>query len=87
MTTISLAIIFCTALFFSILFGTIRNINIGLLGMLTAFFIGCVLLKLNPTVILSLFPVKLLFITMSTTFFFGFAIENGTISSVADQWC
>lgn len=85
MTTISLAIILCTALVFSILFGTIRNINIGLLGMLAAFFIGCGLLNLNPTVILSLFPVKLLFITMSTTFFFGFAIENGTISSVADQ--
>ena len=65
--------------------GTVKKINIGVVGIVFAYIIGCMILKMRPADLIQMFPLKILFITMATTMFFGYALENGTINVLADH--
>ncbi|MCI8889078.1 MAG: hypothetical protein HFG70_13485 [Hungatella sp.] len=47
-----------------------------------AYVIGCGVLKLPPSKILGFMPVSTMFNMFAITFFFGFAIENGTLAAL-----
>lgn len=73
------------AVFVSIIYGYKTNRNIAPLALSFSFFIGQGLLGLNAKELLSLLPIQILFNVLSITFFFGFAIENGTLSTVTSK--
>lgn len=85
MSTVAIALLLCVAIVLAIVIGTLKKVNIGVLGMVFAYIIGCLILKLSPMELIAMFPLKILFITMSTTLFFGFAVENGTVNALADH--
>lgn len=74
------------------LLGTLRNINLGILGLAGAFLVGYKLPAFNEggtdplDFIFAGFPVDLMFALMGLTYLFGFAQHNGTISLLLN-WC
>ncbi|KAA9393800.1 hypothetical protein FCK90_10275 [Kocuria coralli] len=64
------------------LVGTIRNVNMGLLGLVAAFLVGLFAVGMDLDGILAGFPLDLMFALMGLTFLFGFAQQNGTIDLV-----
>ena len=64
------------------LIGTIRNVNMGLLGLVAAFLVGLFAVGMDLDDIVAGFPLDLMFALMGLTFMFGFAQQNGTIDLV-----
>ena len=50
-----------------------------------AYLIGCFILKLSINDVVGLFPVKILFLMFSVCFFYGYAIQNGTLQIIASH--
>ncbi|WP_394281468.1 SLC13 family permease [Corynebacterium sp.] len=75
-----------TALVLAVIFvvGTVRHINIGILGMIGAFFVGLYVYPVNEALdeVFGQFPVGLAFSLIGLTFLFGFAQINGTIDII-----
>ena len=69
----------------SIIYGYKTQKNIAPPAVTFAFLIGCGVLQLKPKEILSFLPVSILFNVLAITFFFGFAIENGTLAAVTGK--
>ncbi|CAN5410215.1 SLC13 family permease [soil metagenome] len=61
------------------LIGTVRNVNLGVLGLVAAFAVGLLVVHMSTDDILAGFPVDLLMALMGLTFLFGFAQQNGSI--------
>jgi di/tricarboxylate transporter len=59
------------------------KINIGLFGILFGYLIGAFVLQMKVKAIVALWPTKLFFMIMAITFFYGFAISNGTLEKIA----
>lgn len=59
--------------------------NIGALGILGAFVLGSWLGGESLTTVIGYWPVSVMFIIIVTSFFFGFANQNGTLSALADR--
>jgi len=59
------------------------GINAGVLGFAVAWIVGGWLGKLSTTAIVGYWPTSVMFITISTTLFFGVARENGTLQVLA----
>lgn len=74
-----LTIIVLAAIF---LIGTMRNINMGLLGLVAAFLVGLFAVGMELDDVFAGFPLDLMFPLMGLTFMFGFAQQNGTIDLV-----
>ncbi|MCP3427017.1 hypothetical protein NBM05_13605 [Rothia sp. AR01] len=64
------------------LIGTIRNVNMGLLGLVAAFLVGLFAVGMDLDDVIAGFPLDLMFALMGLTFLFGFAQQNGTIDLV-----
>ncbi|WP_129658702.1 SLC13 family permease [Rothia halotolerans] len=64
------------------LIGTIRNVNMGLLGLVAAFLVGLFAVGMDLEDVFAGFPLDLMFALMGLTFMFGFAQQNGTIDLV-----
>lgn len=75
-TVLSLCIL---AIIVSIAIGFKWNIHVGFMAMVFAFPLGIFGLGLNVNKILAFWPTNILFIMIVTTFFYGFAIHNGTM--------
>ena len=71
------------AIFLSIALGYVLNINIGLFAMGFAYLIGAFVLEYRVRDIVAMWPTNLFFVIMAITFFYGFAISNGTIEKIA----
>lgn len=69
----------------SIIYGYKTQKNIAPPAVTFAFLIGCGVLQLKPKKIFSFLPVSILFNVLAITFFFGFAIENGTLAAVTGK--
>ncbi|HGO5293160.1 TPA: SLC13 family permease [Photobacterium damselae subsp. damselae] len=72
------------ALIISIVIGFISNINIGLLAIVFSYALSYTY-GLNANDILSLWPMKLFFILLSITYFYGFTITNGTLTIISER--
>ena len=62
-----------------IILGHVLNMNYGLLGIAFAFIGGCLICGFSPNKVLGFWSVKLFFQIFSITFFYAFAINNGTL--------
>lgn len=62
-----------------------RNINIASMALVAAFAFGTIGLKILPKVLLGYIPVQLVFNIVSITWFYGYAIENGTVEVLVDR--
>lgn len=77
------AYLIVAAIVLSIGIGYRLNINIGLIAIGFAYLISAFYLGYKPKDIVALWPTNLFFVIMSITFFYGFAIANGTIEKIA----
>lgn len=80
-----LTIIIILAILSSIGIGYWLNINIGLLAMGFAYIISVLVMGLSSKELLGFWPINLFFIIFAITFFFGFAISNGTLDKVSHR--
>lgn len=67
----------------SIGLGFYFKINIGLFGMFFSYIVGVFVLDMKVKSIINLWPTNLFFTIMTITFFYGFAISNGTLEKIA----
>ncbi|MGL5090485.1 MAG: SLC13 family permease [Aeromonas sobria] len=72
------------ALILSIVIGFITNINIGILSIVFSYILSYSY-GLTANDILSLWPMKLFFILLSITYFYGYAITNGTLTIISER--
>lgn len=73
------------SLVFAIILGNIKKINIGIIALACAWIIGCWLGGNFASAITSLFPIKVVMYLICITFFYGFAISNGTMQKLGDK--
>ena len=85
MNSTAVAIICLAAFALSIFISYHRKLNTGVLAMAFAYLIGCFILKLSINDVVGLFPVKILFLMFSVCFFYGYAIQNGTLQIIASH--
>ena len=85
LSTPTIAILVLAALIISIVVGTIKKFNIGILAMIFAYIIGCVLMGKFASSVTNLFPIRIMMYIMTVAFFYGFAIENGTMQALGDR--
>ncbi|AHW63516.1 Dicarboxylate carrier MatC domain-containing protein [Corynebacterium glyciniphilum AJ 3170] len=83
-----------TVLVLIFLIGTLRNVNLGILGLIGAFIVGLVVPGFGDDAgggadgvfdqVFAGFPVDLMIALMGLTYLFGFAQQNGTIDIILD---
>ena len=66
-----------------IIFGTVTRTNIGLWAIFAAYVLGSFVLGINPSLILNMWPTKLFLMLFAVTFFYSFAILNGSLEKLA----
>lgn len=84
MNVIVLIIICLAAFIVSILVACKTKLNVGIIAMAFAYVIGCFFMNMSVSDVIALFPVKILFLLFSVCFFYGYAIQNGTLQIIAD---
>ncbi|EAV4528663.1 hypothetical protein CSM15_003325 [Salmonella enterica subsp. diarizonae] len=77
-------VLILVALILSIIIGFITNINIGILSIVFSYILSYSY-GLTENDILSLWPMKLFFILLSITYFYGYAITNGTLTIISER--
>lgn len=82
-TTISLIILI--AIIISIVVGYKAKINVGLVAIPFAYIIGCFLLKLQPSKVITMWPISIFFVILAIGLFFGFAVANGTLETLSNN--
>lgn len=68
------------------LIGTIRSVNMGVLGFVAAFAVGIPVVGMTNEEVIAGFPGELFLALVGLTFLFGFAQLNGSIDLLV-QWC
>ena len=71
------------AIVVSIALGYKTGINTGLFAIAFAYLIGCFGLNLEPSTVISFWPLHIFFIIFSVSVFYNFAIANGTLEKLA----
>ena len=77
MSTINIVILVSILVIIAIGYKT--KINFGLIGIAFAFIFGCLLANMSVNSVLNQWPAKLFFQMFTVTFFYAFAIKNGTL--------
>lgn len=85
MSTTTIAILCISALVVSIVVGSVKKVNIGILSLIFAYIIGCVLMGKPASTVTTLFPVKIMMYILTVAYFYGFAIMNGTMQALGDR--
>ena len=85
MTPTAIAVICFIAFAISIFISFKTKANTGLIAMAFAYLIGCFIMKLRVSEVISLFPLKIMFLLFSVCLFYGYAIQNGTMHLLADH--
>lgn len=85
MTSTTIAVICFIAFAISIFISFRTKANTGLIAMAFAYLIGCFIMKLKVSEVISLFPLKIMFLLFSVCLFYGYAIQNGTMHLLADH--
>lgn len=67
----------------AIVLGFVTKINVGWFSIAFAFILGCFLAGLSVGKVTGLWPTKMFFQLLTVTFFFAFAVNNGTLELVA----
>jgi di/tricarboxylate transporter len=67
----------------AIIIGIAKNINVGFIALVFAFFLGTLLGGLSPNTIIGFWPLNLFFTTVGVTLFFSIAKINGTLENLS----
>lgn len=78
---LSLAIVICIAV--AIILGYKTGINTGLFCMVFAYVIGCFVMGMKPSQVISFWPVNTMFVILSVSLFYNFAAINGTLEKLS----
>lgn len=81
----SIVILCLAAVFLSIFLGRKTGLNTGLYAIALAYVIGNFFMDLPVSGLIGHFSVKILFLLMSVSLFYGYASENGTLEAVAGR--
>ena len=73
------------AILASIALGYKFKINIAIFGISFAYLIGAFVIGLKPKEIIALWPSSLFFFIFTVTFFYGFALSNGTLVKFSEK--
>ncbi|MDP2814006.1 MAG: hypothetical protein Q8S15_07305 [Erysipelotrichaceae bacterium] len=76
-------IIALLSIFLAIIIGLVKNINVGLIALVFAFFLGTLLGGLDARSIIAFWPLNLFFTTVGVTLFFSIAKINGTLENLS----
>ncbi|AOT69805.1 ArsB/NhaD family transporter [Geosporobacter ferrireducens] len=66
-----------------IVLGQKTKINIGLWALAAAYIFGTFVLKISPSDLINAWPTKIFVLLFSVTFFYSFAVTNGTLEKMA----
>ena len=80
-----LDILIIGAIAVSIALGYKTRINTGIFGIVAAYLIGVFAMGLQPADIVKMWPVSIFFVIFSISMFYNFAIENGTLGTLAQH--
>lgn len=69
----------------SIFLGYKLKINTGFFAMAFAYIIGCYILNLKPTEVISMWPIRIFYTIFSVSLFYNFAIVNGTLENLSQH--
>lgn len=69
----------------SIFLGYKLKINTGFFAMAFAYIIGCYILNLKPTEVISMWPIKIFYTIFSVSLFYNFAMVNGTLENLSQH--
>lgn len=81
----NLWVVVLIAIVITIILGFKTNINIGFYAIGSAYFIGCFAMDMKPKEVLGLWPLDIFFILFSVSYFYEFAIQNGTLEKLASN--
>ena len=73
------------AVFVAIVLNNKTKRNTGLYAIAFAYLIGCFGMGMKVSALTQLFSVKILFLLMSVSLFYGYAVDNGTLQVLASQ--
>jgi di/tricarboxylate transporter len=76
-------IIVFLAIIISIAYGFKTKRNAGIFAMVCAYIIGCFLLNMKPSEVISCWPSKIFLYVLSVSLFFNFAAQNGTLEKLS----
>jgi di/tricarboxylate transporter len=76
-------IISLLSILIAIIIGIVKNINVGFIALVFAFFLGTMLGGLSPNAIIGFWPLNLFFTTVGVTLFFSIAKINGTLENLS----
>ena len=85
MTATTVIIMVLIAIAVSIAIGWKMNINIGIIAMCFAFIIGYFFMDMSMMDIIKAWPTTIIFFILIVTFFFNFALQNGTLEVLSDK--
>ena len=80
---LSTVIICLIAIILVILCGYITKTNIGLWAIAAAYFLGAFVLEIKPSDIVEMWPIKIFLMLFSVTFFYGYAVLNGSLEKLS----
>ena len=69
----------------SIFLGYKLKINTGFFAMAFAYIIGCYILNLKPTEVISMWPIRIFYTIFSVSLFYNFAMVNGTLENLSQH--
>lgn len=79
-------ILYCfAAIFLSIYLGRKTKLNTGLFAIVLSYLIGGFLMDMPASGLISHFSIKILFLLMSISMFYGYAAVNGTLEALASR--
>lgn len=82
----SFALISIIGLILAIIIGVKRNVNIGIVSLFFAFFLGFFVFKMNvKEIYVKGWPISIFFVMLSAMFMFSFANVNGTMKLLAEK--
>lgn len=76
-------IICLIAIILVILLGYITKTNIGLWAIAAAYLLGAFVLEIKPSDIVEMWPIKIFLMLFSVTFFYGYAVLNGSLEKLS----
>lgn len=85
MSPVSILVLLILGIAMAIFIGSKGNMNYGMAAFAIAYVVGTFILGYGPNILLAHFPTSVLFTIIGTTYFYGFAVENGTVSVIADR--
>ena len=79
----NLTMLVISAIIVAIALGFVFKINVGLLAIVFSYIIGAFFMGLKTKDIILMWPTNLFWMILTITFFYGFAMSNGTLSVIA----